>query len=426
MDLNGQARGKRLPVSAAAKAQSEGTKLPYTVLDLDVWGEDIENSPLLFEKGDRDGVLLPTGRGPLLMPWLEAPAALLPMWMFHEDGRPYLGDPRRALHSVVQRYHERQLTPVVATELEFYLVDDRGDTPCPPSSPHSGKSRHGSDTLALQALDTFDAFFTALYDACAAMDIPADAAISEAGPGQFEVNLMHGPDAMKAADDAWLFKLLVKGLARRHGFAASFMAKPYKDHSGNGMHTHFSILDDQGQNIFDDGSPHGSATLRNAVAGCLATMKDATLVFAPHANSYERLVPERHAPMGIGWAYENRTAALRIPSGNPKARRIEHRVAGGDANPYLMIAVILGGALYGIEEGLTPPSPISGNAYAQGLEQIPMRWETALEHFEFSKTLPSIFDPHLIENYVRTKRQEVTKMADLSFKEQTDLYLDTV
>lgn len=258
------------------------------------------------------------------------------------------------------------------------------------------------------------------------MDIPADTAISEAGPGQFEINLIHQGDALKAADDAWLFKMLVKGLARTHGFAASFMAKPYELWPGNGMHTHFSILDKDGQNIFNDGSDKGSMLLRNAVAGCLAALSDSTLVFAPHANSYERLVPNSHAPTGIGWAYENRTAALRIPASGPAARRIEHRVAGGDVNPYLMIAAILGAALIGIEDGMTPDEPLVGNAYAQSLPQLPATWNMAINAFAESPLIARIFERELIENFLMCKRQEVHYMAELSEQEQTELYLDTV
>ncbi len=426
VDLNGQPRGKRIPVRFAEKILKEGTRFPFSVLNLDIWGEDIEDSPLVFETGDADGVLRPTERGFMPMPWLEAPTALLPIWMFYEDGRPFEGDPRHALAAVVQRFHDKGLYPVCATELEFYLIDDSGGDLKIPPSPRSGKRRPGADTLALRALDAFDRFFTDLYDACEAMDIDADTAISEAGPGQFEINLLHSNDVMKVADDAWLFKMLVKGLARRHGFAASFMAKPYAEWPGNGMHLHFSLTDADGRNLFDDGTPRGSALLHHAVAGCLAGMADTMLLLAPHANSYERLVPGAHAPTGICWAYENRTAAIRIPSGNPKARRIEHRVAGGDINPYLMIAGVLGTALIGIEERLEPPAPITGNAYKLPLPQLPASWHEAIDRFAASAVIARIFSPLLIDNLVRTKRQELRYMAELSEAEIKDLYLDTV
>lgn len=425
-DLNGVARGKRVPARFAAKIFTEGTRFPFSVMNLDIWGEDIEESPLVFETGDVDGLLMPTERGFLPMPWLEAPTALLPIWMFHMDGRPYDGDPRQALARVIERYTARGLTPVVATELEFFLIDDSGKTLRVPPSPRSGKRRTGGETLSLRALDAFDKFFSALYDACEEMDIPADTAISEAGPGQFEINLMHQGDALKAADDTWLFKMLVKGLARSHGFAASFMAKPYDLWSGNGMHSHFSVLDADGRNIFDDGSEKGSDRLRHAVAGCLAALPGSTLVFAPHENSYDRLVPNAHAPTGIGWAYENRTAALRIPASGPAARRIEHRVAGGDVNPYLMIAAILGAALIGLEDRMEPPAPIVGNAYAQGLPQLPETWAAAIDRFAACPLIRRIFCDEIAENYLMTKRQELHYMAELSDDEQTELYLDTV
>ncbi|MCB1399895.1 MAG: glutamine synthetase [Rhodobacteraceae bacterium] len=425
-DLNGVARGKRVPARFAAKIFTEGTRFPFSVMNLDIWGEDIEESPLVFETGDVDGLLMPTERGFLPMPWLEAPTALLPIWMFHMDGRPYDGDPRQALARVIERYTARGLTPVVATELEFFLIDDSGKTLRVPPSPRSGKRRTGGETLSLRALDAFDKFFSALYDACEEMDIPADTAISEAGPGQFEINLMHQGDALKAADDAWLFKMLVKGLARSHGFAASFMAKPYDLWSGNGMHSHFSVLDADGRNIFDDGSEKGSDRLRHAVAGCLAALPGSTLVFAPHENSYDRLVPNAHAPTGIGWAYENRTAALRIPASGPAARRIEHRVAGGDVNPYLMIAAILGAALIGLEDRMEPPAPIVGNAYVQGLPQLPETWAAAIDRFADCPLIRRIFCDEIAENYLMTKRQELHYMAELSDDEQTELYLDTV
>lgn len=425
-DLNGQARGKRVPSRFADKVVEEGTRFPMSVLNLDIWGEDIDGSPLVLESGDRDGVLKPTERGFMPMPWLDAPTALLPIWMFHEDGRPFGGDPRHALHAVLQRYEARGLTPVCAVELEFFLIDDSGRKLQVPPSPRSGKRRVAGEILSLRALDQFDTFFTDLYDACEEMDIPADTAISEAGLGQFEINLMHCDDALRAADDAWLFKMLVKGMARKHGFAASFMAKPYEDYAGSGLHIHFSVLDEEGNNIFDDGGEKGTDTLRHAVAGCLKAMPGSALVFAPHANSFDRMVPDSHAPTGISWAYENRTSAIRIPSGNPAARRIEHRVSGGDVNPYLMMAAVLGAAINGIEDAQEPSAPITGNAYAADLPQIPGDWKTAIDVFEKDPEVARIFPAELIRNFVLTKRQEMHYMEELTPSEQVSIYLDTV
>lgn len=425
-DLNGQARGKRVPRRFAEKLETEGTRFPLSVLNLDIWGEDIDDSPMVFETGDPDGVLLPTERGYVPIPWLSAPSALIPVWMHSEDGTPYAGDPRHALANVVARYKTLGLTPVAATEMEFYLVDDSGREIRQPMSPRSGKRRPGAEILSLRALDAFDDFFNDLYDACDAMDIPAEAAISEAGTGQFEVNLEHVPDALKAADDAWLFKMLVRGLARNHGMAASFMAKPYDEYAGNGLHTHFSIIDADGNNLMANDTFEGTQMLQNAIAGCLKGIPDLALIFAPHGNSYERLVPNSHAPTGICWAYDNRTASIRVPGGSFKARRVEHRVAGGDVNPYLFLAAVLGSALIGIEDNLTPGAPITGNAYDQDLPQVPSTWADAIDAFDKSPIARRIFDPILVENFVLTKRQEMMNFDQLTPEEQLDLYLDTV
>ena len=425
-DLNGVARGKRLPVRFAEKLEAEGTRFPLSVLNLDIWGEDVEDSPLVFEIGDPDGVLRPTERGYVPMPWLPVPTALLPLWMYHEDGRPFDGDPRHALRAVVDRWAGRGLTPVVATEMEFYLIDDSGKELRQAASQRSGKRRPGAEILSLRALDGFDSFFNDLYDACDSMDIPAEAAISEVGLGQFEINLVHVADALKAADDAWLFKMLVRGVARNHGFAASFMAKPYEEYAGNGLHAHFSAQNAEGANVFANGTHEGTPLLRHSIAGCLRAIPDLALIFAPHGNSYERLVPDSHAPTGICWAYDNRTASVRVPGGSFGARRVEHRVAGGDVNPYLFLAAVLGSALTGVEDGLEPPPPIMGNAYDIDLPQIPDTWIAAIDAFESSPMVRRIFPQALIENLVMTKRQEAHYLEELSPEQQIELYLDTV
>ena len=425
-DLNGQMRGKRVPGSFAAKLTKGAVRLPLSALNVDLWGADIEGSPLVFDSGDADGVLRPTGRGPVPIPWIDDPTALVPMSLYRDDGTPFPGDPRHALKSVLDRYAERGWRVVAATEMEFTLVDASGDSPVPPVNPITGRILSGESILSVAEMDAFDAYFTDIYEACEAMGIPAQTAISESGIGQFEMNLDH-QDALRAADDAWLFKVLARGIARRHGFAATFMAKPYDDDAGNGMHVHFSVLDPAGRNIFDNGGPEGTERLRAAVAGCLALMPASTLIFAPHGNSYQRMVPGAHAPTGACWAYENRTAAIRIPGGAPAARRIEHRVAGGDINPYLMLAVVLGAALIGIEDAMTPPAPIRGNAYAlDGLPQLAPSWAEAVDRFETDPLIARIFSPQLIRNLVMTKRQEIARFAQMPPETHWLSYLETV
>jgi glutamine synthetase len=411
-DLNGQMRGKRLPAEMAGKLDTGAARMPLSALNVDLWGRDIENSPLVFETGDADGILIPTGRGAVPMPWLAQDSALVPMVMQNEDGTPFLGDPRNVLENVLARYKARGWTVVAATELEFNLVDASGSSIQPPVNPLTGRTLDQQSVLSLAELDAFDAFFTDLYAGAEAMGIPAQAAISEAGLGQFEINLNH-QDALTAADDAWLFKTLVRGLARKHGFAATFMAKPYAAEAGNGMHVHFSVVDADGNNIFNDGTDAGSDLLRQAVAGCLAAMPASTLVFAPNVNSYARLVPSAHAPTGAAWGYENRTAAIRIPGGAAAARRIEHRVAGGDINPYLMLAAVLGAAMLGIEDGLEPPAPISGNAYEiDDLPQLAPDWDAAIRTFETDPLIARILPAMAIRNLAITKRQELAEFAD--------------
>jgi glutamine synthetase len=189
---------------------------------------------------------------------------------------------------------------------------------------------------------------------------------------------------------------------------------------------HFSVLDKDGNNIFDNGGPEGTDVLHHAIAGCMSGLSASALILAPHGNSYDRLVPNAHAPTSICWAYENRTAAIRVPGGSHKARRIEHRVAGGDVNPYLMLAAVLGAALTGIEDAQMPPAPITGNAYDQGLPQLPGNWADAIDLFETDDQIARIFPTELIRNLVATKRQELQAFAELSPEEQIDLYLDTV
>ncbi|WP_412070692.1 glutamine synthetase family protein [Pseudooceanicola nanhaiensis] len=424
-DLNGQMRGKRVPHGQYDKLKDGTVRMPLSVLNVDVWGADIEDSPLVFESGDADGVLYPTDHGPVPMPWLNSPSALVPMWMFHETGEPFEGDPRHALARVLERYAARGWEVQAAVEMEFYLVNDTQDGLLPPTNPLTGRPLWGNAILSIRQLDAFDAYLTDLYEACEAMDIPAESAISESGLGQFEINLTHR-SALAAADDAWLFKTLVRGMARKHGMAATFMAKPFEGDAGNGMHVHFSVLDKAGNNIFDNGGPEGTDLLRHAVQGCLKGMHPSTLIFAPHGSSYDRFEPGAHAPTGACWAYENRTAAIRIPGGPAKARRIEHRVPCGDINPYLMLAVILGAALVGIEDGENPPPPISGSAYDLDLPGLAPDWASAIDAFETDPLIARIFPEMLIRNLVMTKRQELRRLSEMSHDDWWQVYLETV
>jgi glutamine synthetase len=254
--------------------------------------------------------------------------------------------------------------------------------------------------------------------------LPVDTLIAEAAPSQFEINLHHRDDALRACDEALLLKRAIKGVARKQGWLASFMAKPFGNLAGNGMHVHFSLVDEAGRNVFDDDTDQGSDMLRHAVAGCLATMPDAMALFAPNYNSFRRFRLGSHAPHAPTWGYENRTTAVRIPGGSRRAIRLEHRVCGADANPYLAVAAILAGALMGIEQRLVAPAPVAGDAYAQQPPGLPRFWPEALRTFEKSAFVGEYLGEELRRVFLMSKWQELEEFLGHVSPMEYDAYLD--
>jgi glutamine synthetase len=315
---------------------------------------------------------------------------------------------------------------VVATELEFHLVDPNCLRATPIADARSGKPKRADAIYSLDEIARISPFLDAVYAMASACDVPVETAISEGGTGQFEFNLSHVGDALRAADDAVILKQIVKTCARDQGFSASFMAKPYQDEAGNGFHVHFSMLDANGDNVFNDDTEDGSDLLKHAVAGLIEAMPATTLIFAPHLNSYRRLCLGSLAPTTAAWGYENRTAAIRIPGGAYVARRIEHRVAGADANPYLVLAAILGAAFVGLTEKKTPPKPQVGNAHEANAPQLPLDWRDATEAFENSAMTAKIFDASLISMFAACKRQEQDVFKSLVSDVEYQAYLDAV
>lgn len=416
-DLNGVLRGKRIPATAIDKAFKDGMKFPRSVLCLDVWGEDVFENGLVWESGDGDGICLPCGPGLMPMPWSPRPRAQMLTSMVEADGTPFGADPRQVLAGVVKRFEALGLTPVVATELEFYLL--AGDAMTggvrPPAAPKSGYPLDAPRVYSMEELDEFSEVLAALRDACAVQGIPADAILVENGPGQFEINFNHVADPLLAADHGALFHRLVRMVARQHDMHATFMAKPYGDAPGSGLHVHCSLLDSNGVNVFDNGGPEGTDLLRHAVAGVLEAMHESMLIFAPHLNSYRRFQPGLHAPTLAVWGYENRTAAVRIPVGPGKSRRIEHRVSGADANPYLVVAALLAGILHGIENKLEAPAAIEGDAYADGAcppsANLPIEWGAAIRAFETGTVLRPLFGDVFMRAFGLMKRQEMDRLG---------------
>lgn len=410
-DINGLLRGKRIPFNQMEKAENGAIRLPLSILGVDIWGADVIESSQC--NGDIDAIARPTGRAAYPLLNTSAPSSLLPVWLYTEDNEPYYGDARHVLDYVSKKFKALGLTPVMATELEFYLIDyTEGETPKPPIRPKSGLRLNKTSILSINDLLQFDEFLDEVYEQCKKLDIPVDAALAENGCGQFEINLLHVDDPLKAADDAILFKQVVKSVAARRKLTATFMAKPFGLQSGNGFHVHCSLLDKDGNNVFDDGSEKGSDILRHAVAGLLKTMSDCTLLFAPHVNSYRRFTPGTLAPNNVSWGYENRTAAVRIPGGDSQARRIEHRVSGADANPYLVCSAVLAGMLYGIENKLEAPEPVNSITYNEAeLKTLPLDWLSAIRKFESSDIIDALFPSEMIELLIAVKKQEAKRFA---------------
>jgi glutamine synthetase len=423
VDVSGILRGKKMPRANAGKLFKGGVRMPRSAFAVDIWGQDVPAAQLIIETGDNDGVCYPVKNSLRMVPWLKNTAQVM-LTMKEPDGRPFFGDSRQVLKKIVGLYAKKGWTPVVAAELEFYLLDalmDERGNPQPPLSPRSGKRSNAAHLFSISEITEFDNVLGGISKACDMQGIPADACISENGPGQYEINLFHVPDALAAADHATLMKRVVRGVARKHGFDATFMAKPYGNEAGNGMHVHFSVLDKKGKNIFAGKDYKGSPALRHALGGLLKHMGDTTAIFAPNFNSYRRFAVGSHAPTAVAWGYDNRTAACRVPAADIDATRIEHRVAGGDTNPYLCIAAILAAAYDGLVNKLDPGKPASGNIYNSKAKRLPNAWETALELFEGSKFIKKYFGENYQRMYLACKLQE----QDIIDRQVSSLEYDT-
>jgi glutamine synthetase len=426
VDVNGVLRGKKIPRETSGKIFKGGLRMPYSIFAVDVWGQDVLPAGLVAETGDSDGVCQAVPGSLHRVPWSERPSAQVLLSMSDAKGRPFFADPRQVLRKVVDLYAKKGLTPVVAAELEFYLLDNKPDergNPQPPLLPRTGRRAWGSHLLSVSELDEFGAVLTGINDACREQGIPADTAISENGPGQYEINLNHVPDALLAADQAVLMKRIVRGIARRNGMDATFMAKPYGDRSGSGMHVHFSVIDRNGRNIFEGRDVKGSPALRHAIGGLLQAMPDSTAIFAPNLNSYRRFAAGSHAPTTVSWGYDNRLAALRIPESDLAATRIEHRVPGADANPYLMLAAMLAAAYHGIANKIDPGKPFAGDVYASGAKRLPSTWGGAMEAFENSKFIVKYIGRDYRKLYLACKRQEKEELERRVSSLEYDAYL---
>jgi glutamine synthetase len=410
-DLCGIPRGKRVILGELPQMYQGSFLLPGSMFALDVLGGTIQETGLGFDEGDADRRCLPIEGTLVPVPWRDGEGiAQVQVSMVDHDGSPFYGDPRHVLTSVLKRFSELGLTPVIAIELEFYLLDPERTVDGraqPPRLPQTGRRDYQTQINSMVDLNEYSAVLAEISTACEAQQIPSGTALAEYGPGQFEVNLHHSDDALAACDQAIRFKRLVRGVAARHGMEATFMPKPYMDMAGSGAHIHVSVLDQHGHNIFAADDATGSEQLKHAIGGLAATMADAMLIFAPTANSYRRYRSESYVPLNPSWAVNNRGVALRIPASTPENRRIEHRVAGADANPYLLTAAVLAGIHHGLQRRLNPGAPVAGNAYRDAVTTLPITWPEAALKFEASSTLREYFGERFHRLFVTTRRGEL-------------------
>lgn len=427
-DLAGAAKGKWLTRDKAMAIDAKGLPIPLSVFAQDAWGCDVAAAGLAFGTGDPDGTGFPVAGRFARVPWLDGAVGQAFLAIGGPGGVAACADPRACLAAIVERYAARGLTPVAAVELEFYLYRLEDGLPVPPDGAGAASWRR-NDTLSLGPLGEHQALLDAIMAAAHAIGIPADGVISEAGPGQFELNVLHRADALALADDAMLMRRIVRGLARRHGLGATFMAKPYGEASGSGMHIHASLNDARGANVMADPAGGGPAPLLfHAVAGLIAAMPETMLAFAPNANSFRRFRPDAHAPVSAGWGYDDRSAAIRVidgtrAGGGAAATRIEHRISGADTNVYLALGAMLGAMLMGIEAGAMPPPPQDPALPGAGAP-LPVEWGAAIERFAASDIAAAIFGSALRDIYVACKRQDRAAFLSHIDRFEYDTYLN--
>ncbi|MDH5353337.1 MAG: glutamine synthetase family protein [Gammaproteobacteria bacterium] len=418
IDLCGNAIGKRLPASSLASVFEHGSPVCGAMQLVDVLGNTNDPMGYGFSDGDPDAYAIPIPGTLSPVPWLSGDKCqVLCEFIDAKNTSPLWYEPRQVLKKVLQKFSELGLTPRLAVELEFYLIDPARDSsgiPQPAKSPRTGLTETGGRVLSLDKLDEFDAVLKQIEDSCHSQGIPTTSMISEYGAGQFEINLQHQDDIMAAADHAVLLRRAVQGVSRAMGYDATFMSKPFAGQSGNGMHIHLSLIDRNGNNVFE----HDSNTLNQSIAGLQATMAESLAVFAPNVNAYRRFKPDEFVPVTKDWGENNRSVAFRIPPSDPANRRIEHRISGAEANPYLVIACILSGIHYGISQGLDSGNPHSGNAGSEVDESLPSTIWQAISAMRQATVLPQYLGSEYLDIYCDVKQAEFAAfMEDIHTRE---------
>jgi glutamine synthetase len=404
-DMAGIARGKIMP--AEKFAEDEGMRLPESIFLQTVTGDYPPETGDAMSPAEIDIVLKADSKTVRRVPWAAEPTAQVIHDCFYSDGRRVSMAPRHVLRNVIELYAQRGWEPVVAPELEFYLVEPNTDADYPLKPPigRSGRAEPGRQSYSIAAVNEFDPLFDDIYQFCEDEEIEIDTLIHEDGPAQMEINLIHG-QPLDLADQAFLFKRTAREAAMRHKMYATFMAKPHAKEPGSAMHIHQSIIERKSRkNIFS--SPDGTPTplFFSHIAGLQKYLPAAMALFCPNVNSYRRLTRYQTAPINMHWGYDNRTAGLRVPMSNPEARRVENRVAGADANPYIAIAASLACGYLGMVEELQPSDPITGSAHELPFG-LPRTLDEALRELRASEPLVKLLGETFIAAFTIVKEAE--------------------
>jgi glutamine synthetase len=413
-DINGIPRGKRIIRDEMTALYENGINACGGTPLMSCKGETIAELGLGTVDGDPDMIIHPAAGTLAPIPWLESHTAQVIVSTVRKNGELSIYDSRHILRNAMQPLADMGLRAVVATELEFYLLASHdGQVPVPALGrvPGTGLRQVGLQYAMLDDLWECDAFLKDVYSTCRQQGIPCTTTHSEFAPGQLEINVHHADDPVTACDHALLLKRAIKGVARRHNTGATFMAKPFAECAGSGLHIHVSIYDGQGRNVLADmnstATPPIGDGMRHAIGGLARTMAESMAIFAPNANSYRRLKPNSFVPLKPNWGYNHRSVALRIPVSDARNLRIEHRVAGADANPYLVTAAVLAGIHHGLTEKCDPGPMIEEGTFHRDEEvTLPRRWEAALDLFERSEILPRYLGKEFCRIFSVCRRSE--------------------
>ncbi|NBB82125.1 MAG: glutamine synthetase [Alphaproteobacteria bacterium] len=397
-DINGIARGKILPDEKfLGGLKTRGMRIPESIFVQTVTGdypkdEDITDASVI------DVYMMPDAASMRVVPWYAEPTAQVICDCEYADGSAVEISPRHVLRRIVELYRKQGWTPVVAPELEFFLVSKNADPDYPLEPPigRSGRPETGRQAYGIDAVNEFDPIFELVYDYCEKMELDVDTLSHESGAAQIEINFNHG-DPVELADQVLFFKRTVREAALRHDVYATFMAKPMQYEPGSAMHLHQSVLDAAtGRNLFADKAGADSEFFGHFIAGLQKYVPAAMPLFAPNVNSYRRLDPNSDAPINVHWGRDNRTTGFRVPVSDGQSRRVENRVAGADANPYLMIAGSLACGYLGLTQKLSPSSPVVGSAKRLAFTLPRHLWDS-LRKFSASKPLREVLGDKFVD-----------------------------